>query len=63
MMLQTKPSCENCDVPLATDHEAFICSYECTFCAACSEAFEYKCPNCSGVLQRRPKRKVVPPPV
>lgn len=61
MTLQMKPICEKCDLPLDTDGEAYICSYECTFCVACSESFEYKCPNCGGVLERRPKRKVEPP--
>ncbi|MCH8823640.1 MAG: DUF1272 domain-containing protein [Planctomycetes bacterium] len=63
MPLQMKLKCEKCDVPLDEDGDAYICGYECTFCAVCSKAFGYKCPNCSGVLERRPKRKVEPPPV
>lgn len=63
MPLQMKLNCEKYDVPLDEDGDAYICSYECTFCAVCSKAIEFKCPNCSGVLERRPKRKVVPPPV
>jgi hypothetical protein len=34
-----------------------ICSYECTFCSACAQGkLEGKCPNCGGVLERRPTR-------
>ena len=35
-MLELRPTCENCNKPLPPDAmEARICSYECTFCAAC----------------------------
>ena len=34
-----------------------ICSYECTFCAACAdEVLKGVCPNCGGELVRRPVR-------
>ena len=56
MALEMKATCEQCESDLAQDGEAYICSYECTFCAACTEAMEHKCPNCSGVLERRPRR-------
>ena len=37
-MLELRPTCENCNKPLPPDSpEARICSYECTFCAACVE--------------------------
>lgn len=35
-MLELRPSCEHCNTPLPPDStEARICSFECTFCAAC----------------------------
>ncbi|WP_397391657.1 DUF1272 domain-containing protein [Pseudomonas oryzihabitans] len=37
--------------------EALICSYECTFCAACAAGpLQGRCPNCQGELLRRPRR-------
>jgi len=37
-MLELRPTCENCNKPLApASLEARICSYECTFCANCAE--------------------------
>lgn len=57
-MLQLRPSCECCDMPLAPDSgDARICSFECTFCAACAETeLRGKCPNCGGELLARPRR-------
>ncbi|MGO9950254.1 MAG: DUF1272 domain-containing protein [Steroidobacteraceae bacterium] len=57
-MLQLRPSCECCDKNLAPDSgEARICSFECTFCAACAETvLRGKCPNCGGELLARPRR-------
>ncbi|MFP6757106.1 MAG: DUF1272 domain-containing protein [Alphaproteobacteria bacterium] len=37
--------------------EAYICSYECTFCASCTHAVKATCPNCQGELMRRPRRR------
>ncbi|MGI9170220.1 MAG: DUF1272 domain-containing protein, partial [Caulobacteraceae bacterium] len=57
-MLQLRPNCEACgrDLPPASG-EARICSFECTFCADCSETrFADVCPNCGGELVRRPVR-------
>jgi uncharacterized protein len=58
MALELRPNCEYCDKdlpPNATD--ARICSYECTFCAACVDAFlSNVCPNCGGGLEPRPIR-------
>jgi hypothetical protein len=48
--------CERCGVGLAPDGEAYICSYECTFCRWCSEGMSHLCPNCGGELVSRPKR-------
>jgi hypothetical protein len=38
---------------------AFICSYECTFCPACTDEMKSVCPNCGGELLRRPRRKTI----
>jgi hypothetical protein len=36
--------------------DARICSHECTFCAACADAMQGRCPNCGGELVARPRR-------
>ncbi len=56
MALELRTTCERCDVALAQDGDAVICSYECTFCSACGDAMELVCPNCRGELVPRPKR-------
>jgi uncharacterized protein len=56
MSLEMRAVCERCGTALAPDGEARICSFECTFCAECSEAMESVCPNCGGELVPRPKR-------
>ena len=57
-MLELRPTCENCNKALPPDSlEARICSYECTYCATCTEAMNHVCPNCEGELVRRPRRK------
>jgi uncharacterized protein len=57
-VLELRPNCELCDrelPPAAPD--ARICSYECTFCAACvDEVLSDVCPNCGGGFQPRPIR-------
>jgi hypothetical protein len=57
-MLQMRPGCERCDRDLPADAtEAWICSFECTFCSDCAEAqFGGRCPNCGGQLLPRPTR-------
>ena len=57
-MLQMRPNCECCDVDLPPSRgEARICSFECTFCAACADQrLGGKCPNCGGDLIARPTR-------
>jgi hypothetical protein len=57
-VLELRPSCERCDTDLPPESEAArICTYECTFCAGCSdERFAGSCPNCGGELVRRPIR-------
>jgi hypothetical protein len=57
-MLQLRPNCECCDVDLPPDAaDARICSFECTFCAACAQTrLSGLCPNCGGELLPRPRR-------
>jgi uncharacterized protein len=58
-MLALRPNCECCDVDLPPESmEALICTFECTFCASCSKAMLYQCPNCSGNLVQRPIRPI-----
>jgi hypothetical protein len=57
-MLELRPVCEHCAKPLPPDSpEARICSYECTFCAACVDTvLGDVCPNCGGGFCARPIR-------
>ena len=57
-MLALRPNCERCDVDLPPHAaDARICSYECTFCAACVDDFLHNvCPNCGGGFVARPLR-------
>ena len=56
-MLDMKPRCERCESHLSDDEVAYICSFECTFCATCTRWFQSRCPNCTTELVRRPKRE------
>jgi len=57
-VLELRPNCELCDKDLAPNApDAHICTYECTFCAACVEDVLHDvCPNCGGGFQPRPIR-------
>ncbi len=56
-MLAMRPDCERCGRDLPADAaNARICSFECTFCAPCSDAMAATCPNCGGELVERPTR-------
>jgi hypothetical protein len=56
-MLEMRPDCERCGADLpAHMGGAFICSFECTFCADCADAMDERCPNCGGELLDRPTR-------
>lgn len=56
-MLELRPNCECCDRDLPPAADAYICTFECTFCPACAEGrFGGVCPNCGGDLVRRPVR-------
>jgi uncharacterized protein len=59
-MLEMRAACERCEVALAEDAaDARICSFECTFCAACADGeLAGTCPNCGGELVTRPRRVV-----
>jgi hypothetical protein len=54
--LEMRSECEKCHAVLEHDDLAFICSYECTFCAECAGTMGQRCPNCQGELVRRPRR-------
>lgn len=57
-MLELKSRCQACDAQLAEDAPgAYICSFECTFCASCTSGpLEQTCPNCEDPLLARPVR-------
>ena len=56
-MLEMRPDCERCGTDLlAHVAGAFICSFECTFCAECTDDLDDRCPNCGGELMDRPSR-------
>ena len=57
-MLELRPTCEHCNRALPPDSlDARICSYECTFCAACVDGvLRNVCPNCGGGFTPRPIR-------
>ena len=59
-MLELRPTCENCNRALPPEStDARICSYECTFCAACVDnVLGNVCPNCGGGFVARPIRPV-----
>ena len=57
-MLEMRSQCERCGASLGPNAEnAWICSFECTFCTECVEgALRGACPNCQGELVKRPRR-------
>ncbi len=56
MALEMRDRCERCHAVLPHESDAYICSYECTFCVTRATAMEAICPNCGGELLRRPRR-------
>lgn len=62
-MLKMKSDCERCNATIGAQDDAYICSYECTFCSSCTDDMASKCPNCDGELVRRPVRDRAPLPV
>ncbi|GJL95546.1 MAG: hypothetical protein DHS20C05_19510 [Hyphococcus sp.] len=56
-MLDLRPNCECCDKDLPYDAEAWICTFECTFCTTCkNDVLKDVCPNCGGGFEKRPIR-------
>lgn len=57
-IMELRPNCECCDRDLPPQsREAFICTFECTFCRDCTDnVLQGICPNCKGELVRRPVR-------
>jgi len=57
-MLELRPNCELCNRDLPPDStEAYMCSYECTFCKPCVDTvLSNVCPNCGGGFVPRPIR-------
>lgn len=57
-MLALRPNCECCNRDLPPESaDAFICSFECTFCRICTTGLlQGRCPNCGGELVQRPRR-------
>ena len=57
MALELRPTCENCNKKLPADAlDAWICSFECTFCSSCVKKLHNVCPNCGGGFMPRPIR-------
>jgi hypothetical protein len=59
-MLELRPNCECCDRDLPpASADAWICTFECTFCEACvRDVLHGVCPNCGGSFAPRPIRPV-----
>jgi uncharacterized protein len=57
MALEMRSNCEKCQAALAPTDAAYICAFECTFCASCATEMKNVCPNCGGELVRRPRKK------
>ena len=57
-MLELRPTCEHCNRAAPPESaEAWICSYECTFCGDCVQnVLGNVCPNCGGGFMPRPVR-------
>jgi hypothetical protein len=55
MALEMKETCEKCAAKLSARDEAYICTFECTFCPSCTEKMDAICSNCGGELVRRPR--------
>jgi len=56
MALLMKSECEKCGRKLEANGEAYICTYECTFCRECTATMGAVCTNCGGELVRRPRK-------
>lgn len=57
LVLEMRSHCQCCGTPTPPDQPAWICSFECTWCAQCGSAcIQLWCPNCGGRLEQRPTR-------
>lgn len=56
MALEMRDRCERYSGALSPNGEAYICSYECSFCRGCNDALYAVWPNCGAELVRRPRR-------
>ena len=59
MALEMKTACEKCEAATPPDSDAYICTFECTFCASCATDMGRTCPNCGGELVPRPRRREI----
>ena len=58
MALEMREKWEKCGKALPHESpDAYICSYECTWCGSCTKAMHHTCPNCGGELVKRPQRR------
>ena len=52
MALEIVTNAKDARKPRDRRDEAYICSYECTFCPECTAEMRSICPNCGGELVR-----------
>ena len=57
MALEMRTKCERCSGELQPRDEAYICTFECTYCQTCHAELASVCPNSGGELVRRPRPK------
>lgn len=56
MALEMRRTCEKCGRRLEWQSDAFICSFEYTYCVDCAEDLNWTCRECGGELAPRPRR-------
>ena len=62
-MLELRPNCECCDKDLPPDSpEAFICSFECTFCRDCMTTRTAAANWCGALCVPKRRSGATPPP-
>jgi len=54
-----KTHCQECGGRLTEDGVAYVCCYQCTFCATCAARHTKTCPHCGNELVPRAKRNRV----
>ena len=55
--MEMRTNCKRCSNELNNLSEAYISSYEYTYCKDCYHELKAVCSNCDGELVIRPKRK------